>query len=214
MPRFGIASLYLCTINHFYRIMTIQEIYDSWAVKRIEYAILDLHRQSEKGIWGHETARVAIHELLEQRKYILDDMFEENDYHKQLLTDLNEAIKSQMIEVRQRTINLYESVTRANLPGSVEVTGKCYLGFNYPNDPPVPDYESVNKMLYLEDEPFNCNDGLDREWTKDMMITYQFHELYDHMEFSIFDLLWVREFEIELNVELDDFHVYEDDEYQ
>ena len=96
MPRFGIASLYLCTINHFYRIMTIQEIYDSWAVKRIEYAILDLHRQSEKGIWGHETARVAIHELLEQRKYILDDMFEENDYHKQLLTDLNEAIKSQM----------------------------------------------------------------------------------------------------------------------
>ena len=85
--------------------MTIQEIYDSWAVKRIEYAILDLHRQSEKGIWGHETARVAIHELLEQRKYILNDMFEENDYHKQLLTDLNEAIKSQMIEVRQRTIN-------------------------------------------------------------------------------------------------------------
>ena len=229
MPRFGIASLYLCTINHFYRIMTIQEIYDSWAVKRIEYAILDLHRQSEKGIWGHETARVAIHELLEQRKYILDDM----------------------LEVRQRTINLYESVTRANLPGSVEVTGKCYLGFNYPKlhpiqderakkmwnllngcedrymplyddglgqyrirsyDPPVPDYESVNKMLYLEDEPFNCNDGLDREWTKDMMITYQFHELYDHMEFSIFDLLWVREFEIELNVEIDDFHVYEDDE--
>ena len=78
--------------------MTIQEIYDSWALKRIEYAILDLHRQSEKGIWGHETARVAIHELLEQRKYILNDMFEENDYHKQLLTDLNEAIKLQMIE--------------------------------------------------------------------------------------------------------------------
>jgi hypothetical protein len=156
-----------------------------------------------------------------------------------------------MIEVRQRTINLYESVVKANLPGSVEVTGKCYLGFNYPKlhpiqdervkkmwnilngcedrymplyddglgqyrirsyDPPVPDYESVNKMLYLEDEPFNCNDGLDREWTKDMMITYQFHELYDHMEFSIFDLLWVREFEIELNVEIDDFHVYEGDD--
>ena len=251
MPQYGITSLYLCAKNQLYRIMTIQEIYDSWALSRIEYAILDLHRQSEKGIWGHETARVAIHELLEQRKYILDDMFEENDYHKQLLTELNEAIKLQMIEVRQRTINLYESVVKANLPGSVEVTGKCYLGFNYPKlhpiqderakkmwnilngcedrymplyddglgqyqirsyDPPVPDYESVNKMLYLEDEPFNCNDGLDREWTKDMMITYQFHELYDHMEFSIFDLLWVRDFEIELNVEIDDFHVYEGDD--
>jgi hypothetical protein len=32
------------------------------------------------------------------------------------------------------------------------------------------------------------------------------------MEFSIFDLLWVRDFEIELNVEIDDFHVYEGDD--
>ena len=60
-------------------------------------------------------------------------------------------------------------------------------------------YDSVNQMLYLGEEPYNCNDGLNREMTEDMMLTFQFHDLYDHMEFSIFDLLWVRDFELELD---------------
>ena len=228
--------------------MTIQEIYDSWPLRRLEHSILDLQRKKDKGMWGRETGLIAIRELLEHRKNLLDDMFVMDAHYKQLLYEFNEAIKEQMIEVRKRTIKLYESVSKAGLPGTLEVIGKCYLGFNYPKlhpiqderahkmwnilngcdddymplyddglgqyqirsyDPPVPDYESINKILYLEEEPYNCNDGLDREWTKDMMITYQFHDLYDHMEFSIFDLLWVRDFEIELDVEIDDFHEYE-----
>lgn len=231
--------------------MTIQEIYDSWPLRRLEHSILDLQRKKDKGMWGRETGVVAIRELLEHRKNLLDDMFVMDAHYKQLLYEFNEAIKEQMIEVRKRTIKLYESVSKAGLPGTLEVIGKCYLGFNYPKlhpiqderahkmwnilngcdddymplyddglgqyqirsyDPPVPDYESINKILYLEEEPYNCNDGLDREWTKDMMITYQFHDLYDHMEFSIFDLLWVRDFEIELDVEIDDFHEYEGDD--
>jgi len=228
--------------------MTIQEIYDSWPLRRLEHSILDLQRKKDKGMWGRETGLIAIRELLEHRKNLLDGMFVMDAHYKQLLYDFNEAIKEQMIEVRKRTIKLYESVSKAGIPGSLEVIGKCYLGFKYPKlhpiqderahkmwnilngcddnymplyddglgqyqirsyDSPVPDYESINKMLYLEEEPYNCNDGLDREWTKDMMITYQFHDLYDHMEFSIFDLLWVRDFEIELDVEIDDFHEYE-----
>ncbi len=231
--------------------MTIQEIYDSWPLRRLEHSILDLQRKKDKGMWGRETGLIAIRELLEHRKNLLDGMFVMDAHYKQLLYEFNEAIKEQMIEVRKRTIKLYESVSKAGLPGTLEVIGKCYLGFNYPKlhpiqderahkmwnilngcddnymplyddglgqyqirsyDPPVPDYESINKMLYLEEEPYNCNDGLNREWTKDMMITYQFHDLYDHMEFSIFDLLWVRDFEIELDVEIDDFHEYEGDD--
>lgn len=231
--------------------MTIQEIYDSWPLKRLEYSILDLQRQKEKGMWGRETGVVAIRELLEQRKCLLDDMFVMDEHYKQLLYDFNEAIKQQMIEVRKRTINLYESVSKAGLSGTLEVIGKCYLGFNYPKLHPIQDerahkmwmilngcdddymplyddglgqfricsgddmslgYEPVNRMLYCGDEPYNCNEGLDREMTDDMMLTFQFHDLYDHMEFSIFDLLWVRDFEIELNVEIDDFHEYEGDD--
>ena len=62
---------------------------------------------------------------------------------------------------------------------------------------------SENEMLYLEDKFDNWNDELDSEMTKDMHLIYPFHNLYSHMEFSIFDLLWVRDFNIEINIEAD-----------
>ena len=240
VPRFGIASLYFCTDILKNKLMTIQEIYDSWPLRRLEHSILDLQRKKDKGLWGRETGVVAIRELLEHRKNLLDGMFVMDAHYKQLLYDFNEAIKEQMIEVRKRTINLYEAISKARIPGTIEVKGKCYLGFNYPKLHPIQDnrahkmwdilngcddnymplyddglgqfeiysynmtdtgYDSVNQMLYLGEEPYNCNDGLNREMTEDMMLTFQFHDLYDHMEFSIFDLLWVRDFELDVDDE-------------
>ena len=87
--------------------MTIQEIYNSQPVRKVEYMILDCQRQSEKGMWGMETGRVAIQNLLGIRKTILNEMFVMDDYYLQLLSDFNEAMKQQMIEMRRRTIALY-----------------------------------------------------------------------------------------------------------
>ena len=68
-------------------------------------------------------------------------------------------------------------------------------------------------MLYLGDgEIDNFNEGLDREMTKDMHLIFPFHDLYEHMEFSIFDLLWVRDFNIELKVEVD-YNTYPTEDY-
>ncbi|MBQ8968614.1 MAG: hypothetical protein IJ064_02610 [Bacteroidaceae bacterium] len=75
--------------------------------------------------------------------------------------------------------------------------------------------ETENDMLYgvfAEGEPDNYNEGLDREMTKDMHLIYPFHDLFEHMEFSIFDLLWVRDFNIELKVECD-YHTYNSEDY-
>ncbi len=66
-----------------------------------------------------------------------------------------------------------------------------------------PDIPSENHLLYLDEELDNWNDELDSEWTNDMHLIHPFHNLYSHMEFSIFDLLWVRDFNIELHVECD-----------
>ena len=223
--------------------MTIQEIYDSHPLRVVENEILVLERRIEKSMWCDDSGKAAIKSLLDVRKAIMNEMFVMDDYYKQLLYEFNEAIKEQMIEVRKRTIALYESVCKANLPGIINVVGKCYMGYNYPKLHPIqdnrahqmwdilngcidtyiplykdglgqfeintydastPEIDSINKMFYLGEEPFNCNDGLDREKTKDMMLVYQVHDLYDHMEFSIFDLLWVRDFEIELHVEVDE----------
>lgn len=70
-----------------------------------------------------------------------------------------------------------------------------------------PDVESECSMLYLNEEDDNWNEGLDREMTKDMHLTYAFHNLFDHTEFSIFDLLWVRDFNIEVHTKIDT-HTY------
>jgi len=184
---------------------------------------------------------VAIQSLLKIRKAILNNMFVLDKHYLQLINDFNEAMKQQMIEMRKRTIALYESVAEANLPGTIEVDGRCFLGYDYPPLHPIqdnrakrmwdilngtiddyvplyskgfgqfridtshsviPEIESEHKMLYLEDELDNWNEGLDREMTKDLHLIYPFHDLFEHMEFSIFDLLWVRDFNIELNVEI------------
>ncbi len=221
--------------------MTIQEIYNSQPVRKVEYMILDCQRQSEKGMWGMETGRVAIQSLLSIRKTILNEMFVMDDYYLHLLSGFNEAMKQQMIEMRQRTIALYESVAKAGLPGAIEVEGKCFFGYDYPPLHPIQDerakrmwdilngtiddfipmysngfgqfhidtyhsstpiIESEQQMLYLSEETGNWNEGLDSEPTKVMHLIYPFHDLFEHMEFAIFDLLWVRDFNIELNVEI------------
>ena len=60
--------------------------------------------------------------------------------------------------------------------------------------------ESENQMLYLQEEPDNWNEGLDMEITKDMYLIYPVHHLVSHTDFSIFDLLWVRDFNMEIQM--------------
>lgn len=60
---------------------------------------------------------------------------------------------------------------------------------------------SGKEDIYLSEETENWNEGIDREKTKDMKLCYAFHNLYCHTTFSILDLLWVRDFCIEINAE-------------
>ena len=60
---------------------------------------------------------------------------------------------------------------------------------------------SEKEAVYLSEETENWNEGIDREKTKDMKLCYAFHNLYCHTTFSILDLLWVRDFCIEINAE-------------
>lgn len=76
--------------------------------------------------------------------------------------------------------------------------------------------ECVNllKMLYLSDTIDNWNDELDREMTKGMHIIHPVHNLISHLDFSIFDILWVRDFNMEICMESDfsNYNTEEDDE--
>lgn len=60
---------------------------------------------------------------------------------------------------------------------------------------------SEYEVLYLSNDMDNWNEGLDRVKTSDMHLCYGVHNLIEHNDFSIFDLLWVRDFEIEVKCE-------------
>ena len=75
-----------------------------------------------------------------------------------------------------------------------------------------PKIATENEFLYLNEVRDNWNEGLDCELTSEMNLTYAFHNLFSHLDFSIYDLLWVRDFNIELHAEID-YHTYKSDEY-
>ena len=229
--------------------MTVQEIFNSTAVRSVEEQILDLYHEAERKHWCNDENKKAIKSLLEVRRRLLNSMFVLDEQNKQLLAEFNEAMKQQLIEMRKRAIDLYNSVYKPDMGGTVEVEGKCFMGYEYSKIHPVQsmrakkmwavlngsldDYiflycedgvnsfyinnydskiESENELLYLNEELDNWNEGLDRDMTKDMHITYAFHDLFSHLDFSIYDLLWVRDFNIEIHVEYD-YHTYKDEEY-
>ena len=64
--------------------------------------------------------------------------------------------------------------------------------------------ETLEEWLGMEDPNDNWNEGLDREWSKDLHLIQPFHNLYDHCYFSLYDLIYVREFNLEVYVEFDD----------
>ena len=54
-------------------------------------------------------------------------------------------------------------------------------------------------------------DELDREMTKDMHIIHPVHNLISHTDFSIFDIFWVRDFNVEVCIESDYANYTEED---
>lgn len=64
-------------------------------------------------------------------------------------------------------------------------------------------YDTLEEWLGMEDENDNWNEGLDREWSNDMHLIYPFHNLYDNCFFSLYDLVYVREFNMEIHVSFD-----------
>lgn len=227
----------------------VQEIFNSTAIKDIEYEILLMQHEIEKRHFDYEAGKEIIKCLLGTRKHLLNKMFVMDEQSKQLLSDFNEALKAQMIEMRKRAISLYKSNINSGLLSSFTLKGKCFMGYEYSKIHPVQtmrakkmwavlngsladymplymdgvdifeldysegndcDFPSENQLLYLDEKIDNWNDELDQEMTKDMHLIHPFHNLYSHMDFSIFDLLWVRDFNIELSLE-SNFSTYPED---
>ena len=227
----------------------VQEIFNSTAIKDIENEILLMQHEIEKRHFEYEAGEEVIKCLLGTRKHLLNKMFVMDEDSRHLLSDFNEALKKQMIEMRKRALSIYASNVNGGLLSSFTLKGRCFMGYEYSKIHPVQtmrakkmwavlngsladymplymdgvdifeldysegndcDFPSENQLLYLDEKIDNWNDELDQEMTKDMHLIHPFHNLYSHMDFSIFDLLWVRDFNIELSLE-SNFSTYPED---
>lgn len=213
---------------------TIQEILDTTVVKVVENEILGIITKYElsKSI---EYSKTSIQHLLSVRKSILDSMFFLTDEYKQLLELFNEGMKNALCNMRHQAIMMHKSALAADVT-NLEVTGRVFLSYKYPEKHPVqtirakkiwallsgaydsfmPLYEKGVNELYLKDtDPYpsehmilflsedidNWNEGFNRVLTSDMHLCYGVHNLIEHNYFSIIDLLWVRDFYIEVKCE-------------
>lgn len=218
--------------------MTVQEIFNTIEIRRIEIEILLTIEENDRH-WCSNNAYVeTVKHLLSVRKHVLDSKFVMDANNKSLLSDFNENLISQATEMRKRVIDQHNASINCGIECDIETTGKCFLGYKYSSIHPVqtmrakkiwnilngsydefmPLYyngacsfsicnnekpESINQMLYLDDCLDNWNEMLDKEMTKDMHLVYPFHTLFTDMDFSIYDLLWVRDFNIEITTESD-----------
>ena len=219
----------------------VQEIFNSTIIKNIEIEILSTQHEVEKRHFEYEAGEEVIKCLLGTRKHLLNKMFVMDEDSKKLLSNFNEALKAQLLEMRKRALSIYASNVNSGLLPSFSLRGKCFLGYEYSKIHPVQtmrakkmwavlngslddymplyidgvdifelDYSEGIEYVFPSEEIDNWNDELDQEMTKDMHLIHPFHNLYSHMDFSIFDLLWVRDFNIELSLE-SNFSTYPED---
>ena len=63
---------------------------------------------------------------------------------------------------------------------------------------------SFDSLIGMDCPPPNWNEGLDPELTKDLHLIQQFHHLFDHTNFALTDFIFVREFNIEININFEE----------
>lgn len=177
--------------------------------------------------------------LLELRKDMINSRV--LDCQEKILPDIiafNDALKDALKDMYDRAHRIWKALQDNNaFAGEVEVTAKCFLGYDYPDHHPMqgndrqdlwnalcdsgwnPLYEdgvtiteltlprdindSFDSLTGMDCPPPNWNEGLDQELTKDLHLTSPFHNLFDHTKFAITDFIYVREFETEINIEID-----------
>ena len=202
--------------------MTAQEIFRLPVIDFIEIKICDLYWQYEQHCYYNKADKEAIKQLL-------------CDFNKALseqLLQMRLAVISAYNAVKQTTADhdvtaigkcfmayqfsplhpkqsKYDKEIWNILSGAYDdfvpfyQDGVISSGWQYSGGEP----ESENNMLYLSEKTDNWNEGLSPELTSDMHLIYPFHNLYEHTCFSIFDLLWVRDFNVEISVEYDYAHI-------
>ena len=67
---------------------------------------------------------------------------------------------------------------------------------------PIDEGIAFESFIGMDCPPPNWNEGLDQELTKDLHLINQFHTLFQHTNFSLTDILYVRKFKTEIEIRI------------
>ena len=81
---------------------------------------------------------------------------------------------------------------------SLYADGISVLTLTFPRDERC----TFNSFIGMDCPPPNWNEGLDQELTKDLHLISQFHNLFQHMNFALTDILYVRKFKTEIEIKI------------
>lgn len=101
----------------------------------------------------------------------------------------------------------YQADDRQVLWGALQDSGWNPLyenGVSFTFELPRDKEMSFDTFIGMDCPPPNWNEGLDRELTKDLHLIRQFHNLFDHTRFALTDFIFVREFNIEININFEE----------
>ena len=62
--------------------------------------------------------------------------------------------------------------------------------------------QTFESFIGMDCPPPNWNEGLDQDLTKDLHLINQFHTLFQHTNFALTDIIYVRKFKSEININI------------
>ena len=105
------------------------------------------------------------------------------------------------------SLHPYQADDREELWGALCDTGlnKLYdSGVTFTLELPRDKDESFDFISGLDCTPPNWNEGLNQELTKNLQLNRAFHNLFDHTYFALTDFIFVRNFNIEININFEE----------
>ncbi|MBO7477191.1 MAG: hypothetical protein J6U04_04575 [Salinivirgaceae bacterium] len=196
-------------------------------IRVIEDKILQLYNRRD---FDDYTKVDAFLDVLEERKKLINKKVLQNQ--ADILPDIiafNDALTNALRDLYNRALNVYNILKTNKSLGKLGITANCYLG-DYPKNHPVQGNDredfwfairarnwypgnsielqtcdlsySFESNFGLDCQPYNWNEGLDPELTKDLHLTLPFHFLFTESYYAITDLIYVRQFHTEINVGL------------
>jgi len=214
------------------------------SIREIERRMVDIYQtQSREDKVYKATQRIE--ELKQQRWSMIRDSFQWTDENISPLEQMNERLKEALLDMRRRTIEVYESLHSWCTPdkdlyvkGTLWVEEMSFDGWEQDEDMEAnlydiftrapycgfyinsvsmsydlmhdagtthcpENYDTENETLYLHDSTDNWNELMNREKTAHLHLVYGVHNLYEHCNWTLQDLLGIRSYRTKIEIAYD-----------